>query len=371
MRILEVCFSHSLGGLELYLIKISNYLMDRGHEVYIIAPPESEIQRRLTKYHLKSIPLRPRFRYLDLNIARKIGKFVREKNIDIIHAHQSSDLSTLVLSKKFAGRAALIFTQQMESSRKKKDFFHHWIYNNLDGLIVITERIKGQVSRNTHLPPDRLFHLYYGIDLKVFSPNFPQRERARKQFGIFPDDICIGIVGRLEEGKGQHILLYALDQLKEVLPKIKVMIIGTETVGKSGFFSDLKNLVKDLNLSEQVIFTGFQENVQSVSAALDVVVMASRKETFGLSLIECMAQEIVPIATDAGGVPEIVKHGENGILVAPFDIPALSDAIRMMVLDEPLRRKLAYAARQTVLEKFNLSDHLLGLEEIFRGCIKR
>ena len=285
LHILEVCFSRSQGGLEMYMANISRFMAKRDHRIWTIASAGSYLQNKLSNSAIPFKPITPKRRYLDFRIANKIAEIIVKNRIDIIHAHQSADLSTLILAKKKAQRGKLVFTQQMESRRKKKDVFHRLVYRNVDGLVAITDRIKNQVSQNTMLFPNRLFRLYYGIDLEKFKPNLQRRETSRRRFGILPGEIAIGIVGRLEEGKGQHILLQAVGQLTNYLPKIKVIFIGAETVGQTGYLDYLKKSAEDLGISSRTIFTGFQEDVPSVSAALDIVVLATRKETFGLSLI--------------------------------------------------------------------------------------
>ncbi len=371
LRILEICFSNGKGGLELYMANIGQYLAERGHQASYGAKADSFLYEKLSMREAQLFPLIPNRRYLDFGLANKIAAVIRENKIDIIHAHQSADLSTLILSRNKAGRGKLVFTQQMESSRTKKDLFHRWVYGNLDALIAITDRIKNQAEENTPLPPQKIHRLYYGIDLKRFRPDPRQRDSSRKKFGISSEEVAIGMVGRLEEGKGQHILLQAIGRLEAQLPRIKVLLIGSETVGQSGYENRLKQLAKELGIGQRVIFTGFQEDVPAVSAALDITVLATKKETFGLSLIETMAQEIAPIGTAAGGVPEIIDDDMNGLLVPSFDIDALANALQKLISDPALRKRFGDRARKTVQEKFNLEDHLAGLEKIFFGVINR
>ncbi len=364
-RILEVCFSQSGGGLEMYMANISYYLMHRGHLIWTVAPVNSFIAEKIHQFGLPIITINPRLRYMDFLTARTLSKIVKKNQIDIIHVHQSMDLSTLILVKKFAGRGHIIFTQQMESQRKKQDIFHRWVYSNLDGLITITDRMRQQVLNNTLMPQQNVFRLYYGIPVEKFKPSEKKRKAARRNLGISTNDIVIGIVGRLEKGKGQHILLKAVSQLREYLDYMKVVIVGNETFGQKGYANFLKQQAEKSGLRDRVIFTGFQEDISLVASAFDICVLASRKETFGLSLIECMALEVAPIGTRAGGVPEIIHHEENGLLVPPFDASALALAIQKLIQNPTLRKKLALQARQTVLKNFNLNKHLIGLERIF------
>jgi glycosyltransferase involved in cell wall biosynthesis len=370
LRILEVCFGYGKGGLELYMLNIIKNLYERNHFTIGMAPYDSYIGQKISEMNVSFYPVYPFQRYLDFKIAKQITEIIKKNSIDIIHAHRSTDLSTLILAKRKVKSVKLIFTQQMESRRKKKDIFHRWIYKQIDGIITITNRIKKQVIQNTIIDPKKVFRLYYGIDTSKYKPDNEQSQFIRKEYGISKNDVVIGIVGRLEEGKGQHILLKAISLLKKLLPRIKIMIIGAETIGQSGYTEYLKQLVGKLNLANQVIFTGFHEDVYKITSALDIIVLATEKETFGLSLIECMAQEIAPIGTAAGGVPEIIIPGFNGILVPPLDENKLSGALEKLIIDEDYRKKISQNARETVQHKFGIENHLNNLEKIFFRVIK-
>lgn len=371
MNILEICFSRSGGGLELYMANISCYLRDRGHQVLAVAPEESFLHRQLLRREVPCRPLSAAFRYGDIFAARKVAGIIRENNIDIVHAHQSADLSTLLLAVRFAGRGRVVFTQQMESSRQKKDLFHRWVYKNIAGVIAITERVKMQVIQNTPIHPSKAFRLYYGIEAPDEPPTKAMRIAARKDWGLSEENLVVGIVGRLEEGKGQHIVIRAFAALADKNPQARLMIVGGETVGQSGYLQKLKELVAQLDLEERIIFTGFRDDIPVVTRCFDICVLATKKETFGLSLIESMATEVAPIGTNAGGVPEIIEDGHNGLLVPPQDVNALAQALLLLSENEALRRQMAQEARNTVLKKFNLQQHLAGLEEIFQQIIER
>ncbi len=370
LNILELCFSHSMGGLELYMVNLSRYLSERGHSVTAVAPADSYIARKIQQNHLPIKTINQKFRYLDFISALRLAKMIKQNQIQIIHVHQSRDLSTAILAKKLARRAKVVFTQQMESRRRKKDPFHRWVYENLDVLIAITRRIAIQAKQYTPIAPEKIHQLYYGIDLRKFFPSQILRESWREHYGIQANEVAIGMVGRLEPGKGQHIFLQAAARVHKKLPNLKFIIIGAETVGQSGYQDYLKALVRELRIKHKVIFTGFVENVHELNNMLDIVVLATKKETFGLSLIEAMAVGAVPIGTNAGGVPEIIEHNKNGLLIPPEDIDALAKAIFKLAGDAQKRQRFARAARRTVEKKFNLEKHIEGLEKIFSASLK-
>ena len=218
LRILEVCFGYGKGGLEMYMVNILKYLNERGHFTIGVAPYDSYMEQKILKMNIPFYPSLPSRRYLDFKIAKQISDIIKKNNIDIIHAHKSTDLSTLILAKRGVKQVKLIFTQQMESNRKKKDIFHQWIYKHVDGIITITDQIKKQVVQNTSIDPQKVFRLYYGIDMAKYKPDNVQGQVIRKEYGISKNDIVIGIVGRLDKGKGQHVLLKSISLLKKLLP---------------------------------------------------------------------------------------------------------------------------------------------------------
>jgi len=370
LNILELCFSRSVGGLELYMANISRYLKERGHRVIAVASVGSYIADRIGQSGLILNEMDPKVRYLDVITALRLAAVIRKYQIEIIHVHQSADLSTAILAAKFARRGRTFFTQQMESRRRKKDPFHRWIYRNLDGLIAITQRIAIQARQYTPIADRKIHQLYYGIDLRKFFPSQILRESWREHYGIQSNEVAIGMVGRLEHGKGQHIFLRAAAKVQKKLPDLKFVIIGAETVGQTGYEAYLKSLVRELQIKHKVIFTGFVENVHELNNMLDVIVLATKKETFGLSLIEAMAVGAVPIGTNAGGVPEIIEHNKNGFLVPPEDADELAKAMFKLAGDPGKRERFARAARRTVEEKFNLEKHIEGLEKIFSVSLK-
>ncbi|HCJ67179.1 MAG TPA: glycosyl transferase, partial [Elusimicrobia bacterium] len=116
-----------------------------------------------------------------------------------------------------------------------------------------------------------------------------------------------------------------------------------------------------------VIFTGFRNDIPEMLSVIDIFVLASYCEAFGLVLVEAMAMKKTVIGTDAGGVPEIIEHNKSGLLVPPRDYKNLARAIRNLVSDWSLCRTLSQNARETVEKKFSLEKHLQGIEKIYQS----
>ena len=365
LRILELCLNRALGGLELYMARLSSQLTRRGHRVVPVVLSNSPLARQEVLQCLPLEQLAGRLPYLVPAGLYRLARLIRYFRPHIIHLHRSQDLLLAVLARRLGGSGKLVFTLQIESRHNKQDPYHRWIYRQLDALVVVTRRLYHLVQQTLPVDPDRVHQLYYGIDVQQFRPNRLLRSAWREHLGIATGEVVIGLVGRLEPGKGHLVFLEAAARVARRLPHLRFVMIGSETVGQRGFRAQLERRVLQLGLSERVRFVNHRERIHELLPILDVVVLASRKETFGLSLVEAMAAGAVPVGTNAGGVPEIIEHNRNGLLVPPEDAETLARALFTLAGDRGKRQRLARAARQTVEQKFDLETHLEKLEALF------
>lgn len=303
--------------------------------------------------------------YLDPIFCWRAGRIVREAAIDVIHLHRSRDLASLSLLK----RIPMVLTLQIESKFRKKDPYHRFVYSRLDRVLTITERMRGFALKALPVEADRIRTLHYGMDVHGFQQGRGDPLSFRRQLGIPEGAMVIGLVGRLEPSKGQDILIRALATLKGEFPDIHLLLPGEPPCEAKGYDRELRRLASTLGLDDEVHFIGFQANIAAVYAALDICVLASRKESFGLVLLEAMAMGVPLVATAAGGVPEIIEDGMSGLLVPPGDPEALAYAIRRLIQDPEQRQRLSRAGQNLVATKFNLDGHLDALERHFEGVI--
>lgn len=365
MTILEACFSPALGGLELYCLNTAHQLERRGHRVFIWLAEDSRMLRHplVASMNVQIFPEPFRF---DLFFCRKAAKFMQKNAVDVIHLHRSRDLASFSLIKW----PPKVLTLQIESRLPKKDPYHCFVYSRMDRLLTITERMKGFALKALPVNPYKVFALHYGIDALSFHANAPDRNASRQAWSLPDDAILIGLVGRLEESKGQDVLLRAFADIYRAFPQTYLLFSGEPPPEKQGYDLTLKALAEDLGIYDRVIFAGFQQDIASVYAALDVCVLASKEEAFGLVLLEAMALGVPIIATAAGGVPEIIMDGVNGLLMPPGDVRALSEALVHLIRGEDLRKNIGANGRRIVQDKFNLHDHLEALETHFSEVIK-
>jgi glycosyltransferase involved in cell wall biosynthesis len=145
-----------------------------------------------------------------------------------------------------------------------------------------------------------------------------------------------------------------------------MVLVGEETTGEhQGFVAKLKNLAANLNLTDKIIWAGFQTQIPEVLKALDIFVMPSYQENFANILLEAMAMQLPIISTNSGGTPEVLDFGRCGLLVPPRQSEPLAEAVLKYLRDESFRNRMALAARKRAEQVYALDVVLDRLEELY------
>lgn len=348
-----ICFSSSVGGLELSTIRLASEFNKRMAKTLVIIPADTPLSREAVKENLHVEYLRPRLKYGDLIASRRLASILRSNQTDIAVVMQSKDINVVVAARLFFPRVKLAFYQQMQSRIEKRDVFHTWMYSKLSLWISLTKRMKQEVLEHTRVPERLIRVVPLGRDTHLFDPKLYNQTDARRRYDLPLDRRIIGVLGRLDPQKGQEEFLRSLPLVLREHADVFYVILGEETRGEEGFGRHLVNLSYELGIQDRVRFLPFTENVPEFMAAIDVFVMPSYSETFGLVLIEAMAMGKPVVATSAGGVPEIVENGRDGLLIPPRDENALAEAIILLLKDSSLRKSLSTHARRDALTRFD------------------
>lgn len=213
--------------------------------------------------------------------------------------------------------------------------------------------------------------IYNGSDVTRFAPG-PASEVLRAELGLEAGSLVVGIVGRLVRWKGHPEFLRMAALVAKNVPNVRFLIIGDTTFGPGSYGNELRELVETLGLAEKVVFTGGRDDVPELMRLLDVFIHASiTPEPFGLVITEAMAAGLPVIASSLGGPKEIVQDGRNGFLVDPRDHRVCADSVIRLCQDEKLRTSLGEAARQTVVERFSITNFSMQMADVYRQLANR
>lgn len=203
-----------------------------------------------------------------------------------------------------------------------------------DGVVCSSAAAASAISGAVAIHP--------GIDVARFATG--DRTDARASLGLAPDDLAVGIVGRLQPWKGQHVFLRAAAKIAAAQPRARFVVVGGTPGGFSADYpASLRSLAADLGIADRVVFTGQREDVPAVLSALDVFVHASEAEPFGIAIVEAMAAALPVVATRGGGVAEIVSDGQTGLLVEAGHVSGIADAVARVLGDRALAERIADA----------------------------
>lgn len=350
-----ICFSSSVGGLELSTIQVAREFNRRMANCLLVVPAGTPLAEEAAKHDLQVEFLNPKLKYGDLLASRRLAQILRSRGVELAIVMQSKDINLVAAAKLMVPHVKLVFYQQMQSRVDKRDVLHTWMYSKLSLWISLTRRMKQEVIEHTRVPEQLIRVVPLGRDTRVFDPRLYNQRDARNRYGLPHSRPIAGMLGRLDPQKGQEDFLRSLPAVLEQHHDVCYVVAGDETRGEEGYRRYLVNLSYELGIRDSVRFLPFTENVPEFMAAIDVFVLPSYSETYGLVLIEAMAMEKPVVATSAGGVPEIVEDGRDGLLIPPRDEKALAEAIVLLLENSSLRMSLSEHARRDALERFESS----------------
>lgn len=275
----------------------------------------------------------------------------------VVHANGSRAMVYAGLAAKWAGRPVVWHVRVANS-----DGWLDRVLFKLADRVIVNSHAVGR--RFTWADPCKVLCIHNGVDTVRFVPK-PVSKDLRKRLGFAVGEPVVASVGRLVPYKGYGDLLEAAALVQRVKPDTRWVVVGDGTIRK-----ELEVQSHRLGLGSSVYFTGWLDDVRDVLALCDVFVLPSRDEHFGRVLIEAMAMGKPVVATDGGGVPEIVRHGETGLLV-PSGLPAALARAILTLLDDPAyAESLGAAGRERVEREFSLSRHVAQVERLYSGLTK-
>jgi glycosyltransferase involved in cell wall biosynthesis len=360
MKILGICLSTGKGGLELYAHKAIQILHGAGHECHFALAPDSFLSQR--EWSLPLIELQPVSRHFPIMTARKLARYIDAQQIDIIHMHWNKDLNLVALAKVLSRRKPkLVYTRHMEITRSKKDLYHRFLYRQVDRMLVIARFVLEQAIRYLPLAREQITLLYLGV-------KEPQQATEQECSGLMPGlrghdrRFVIGMIGRIEPYKGQHVLIAALQILKRQNIHPAVAMAGA--VMDQAYFDKLMQQVQVQDLAEQVNYLGISAEPDKLMSCCDVIVLTTQCETFGLVLIEAMRAGTAVVGTNAGGVPEIITDKETGLLFEPGNAEELAVCLAELYQNQTRREDLARAGKTFADATFTEQNHFDKLASI-------
>ncbi len=361
MKVLELCLSPNLGGLELYMYRSAQALADED-EVVALINPEGMLRPRLEGLSVEVVGFVNGFAPLPFLAARRLARLIEQHGVDVMHIHWAKDLPLAALAKYFSNRKPkLVYTRQMQITRPKQDAYHRFLYRQVDTIITITrqlgERMRGLLPEDDQ---DKIVTLYYGVEAPAHLLTAAERTSLRQEHGFTPEQFVVGLIGRIKHYKGQHLLLEALAESRAQGEEMAALVVGKAI--EVEYLDSLKASSRQLGLA--VTFLDFVDEPQRLMQICDCVLLSSYEETFGLVLAEAMRVGVAVVGSDCGGVPEIIEHGQTGMLFTSGDSQSLANVLQQLKRDPALRERLAIKGKEKADNTFNVMEHFRRLRQL-------
>jgi len=374
IKLLYVITKLELGGAQKQLLSLIRNIDRKNYQVYLFTAQDGMLLTEAQAINELTIK-RSRFLEREINPLKdllalfELFRFIKKNQIRIVHTHSSKAGILGRLAAGFAGTGIIVHTVHGWPFHDYQPVLWRSVFVWLekmagkftDKLIVVSQAdlqkglkyISGQQAMYT------LIH--YGVD---FSGLESPASQIRKEFGLSADDLLVGNISCFKPQKApQDFLRLAAAVIKE-FPKAKFVLIGDGVLR-----DDLERSISSLNLQGSVILTGWRRDISGILSAIDVFVLNSLWEGMPISVLEAMSYTKPVVATDTGGIKEVVLEGQSGFLVEPANVEKMSEKLLVLLRDGDLRKKMGFRAREVLGANFRLEKMVEANQQLYSSLL--
>lgn len=355
----------AVGGAETHVAGLAKGLVQRGHTVYLVVHRNMspQLDGIVKKQFILDFRSKNPLNYFKL--AHQVAQIVQENGIDILHAHQRTSGYAAAYAK-YLTKVPFLVTIHDPWNRAYGKKIHAKIY---DHIITVSEFLRTRFIGEFGFTPRKVHTIYNGADQALYNPaNYDLMKIAalRQEFQIEPQDKVISLIARLYKSKGQQYLIEAALRIVERFPQARFLLVGD-----GPHENLLRQRIQELRLSDHFIFSGYRQDIPEMIAISDIVVRPSEMEGLPINVIEAMLMAKPVVASRIAGVPEMIEHGVNGLMVEVGDVAGLTEHILLLLANEARRVEMGLAARNTALEKFSIESCIGKTEALYLDVISQ
>jgi len=354
-KILHLTFDMRIGGTE----QVIKNLIDGAdinkfdHSIFCIESPVGPFGQMLMDKGI-NIHAETRQQGFDLQLVKSIRKYIKHHKIDILHCHQYTPWVYGTIAAMFT-KTKIIFTEHgrfyPDSSSWKRKLVNPVLNLFTDSVVAISEATKQALIEFENIPERSIQVIYNGIaELRVDTK---KTEILKQSLGVDDKVIVLGTIARFDPIKNHKMMLNAFAEVLKSHNNAVLLIVGDGDERAS-----IENLIRTLNITDQVILTGYNPNPQHYLAIMDVYLLSSFSEGTSMTLLEAMSLGKPCIVTDAGGNAEIIKHHINGIVSENDNMREFEIACNQLLSDREQVNKYGIESRKIFENKFSLGRML-------------
>jgi glycosyltransferase involved in cell wall biosynthesis len=362
IRVVEVLATGTNGGAQEHLFGLITRMDPARYDVSVVSLSAGSAVRKLQRAGVAVLVIE------DPDDAIAVGALaahLAEVRADVVHAHMyraETVAARAVISLGEAGQRRPFLVATAHSSRIRNDADRHALLEltpQFNRLIAVSNASQAKLDAEGRAALVPVSLIYNGVDLQRYDHQEPCCTLP-DEYGMEPGSQIVGVVARLEPEKGHPTLLEAWPGVIRAVPDVYLLIVGEGSRRDA-----LEAQARELRIAHRVVFTGRRDDIPAVTAALDVAVLPSYREAQGLTILEAMALSRPVVASNVGGIPEMVEDGVTGLLVEPRDAAGLTTAIVRLLTDHSYADTLGRAGHDLVHDRFCIELMVQAVESIY------
>jgi glycosyltransferase involved in cell wall biosynthesis len=368
INILHVVDSLEVGGLERVVTDLAKAQQGRGHQVAVFSINDTQGFASELQDAGIAVVVGGKSRGFDFDVLGKLRRLVVDRQVRVVHAHNfvpnyycATALLALRQPTTLVGTCHDMGTRL--SNRKLR-----WMYRasllRTARLAMVGQQVHDRYVASGWIGADRAETVLNGIPVQRFKNSIERRRAARQQLGLDASAPVIGCVGRLVPLKNQHLMIEVLPTLLRSHPALKLVMVGDGALDTA-----LRQQASSAGVAEQVLFLGQRPDVADLLPALDVFALPSRTEGLSIALLEACATGLAVVATAVGGNPEIIRHGETGLLIPADDAASLRDALMSLLDSADLRARMGSNASAWVAANASIEALCITYDRFYRRAM--
>jgi glycosyltransferase involved in cell wall biosynthesis len=369
VKVLQLSSARTFGGGERHFADLSNALSERGHDVYAALSHASPLHARLARLpasHVVTLPLR---NALDLASATRLARFIRERRIEIVHAHLARDYPLAAYAARRAGGVPFILTRHVPFAMSG---LHKFTLSNAARVIAVSEGVARGLRERRIFPVEKIRVIPNGISVAEIDNALADFDRAGLRSSLCANaPLVVGTIGELSPVKGQEDFVRAAATIvrRENFTDAQFLIVGDDRSRGGETRARLERLIAEHELRDRVRLLGHVSELTPLIGSLDLYVSASRAEAFGLATLEALMCGVAVVATSTDGARELIDDGVTGKLVPVGDEPALAHAMLQLLRDGDERARISKRAREESRARFSLERMVAATEKVYREAL--
>jgi sugar transferase (PEP-CTERM/EpsH1 system associated) len=365
--ICQVLHTLHVGGAEVLAARLARQLRDRYRFVFACLDELGSLGAELQRegFPVTVLQRRPGW---DWRCSLRLARLLRRERVAVVQAHQYTPFFYALTARLLCRRPAVLFTEhgrhQPDYPRRKRMLFNRVFLERRDRVVAVGEAVRQALIVNEGLRAERVAVIYNGIDLGGFDGGGPERAAVRQEIGVDPNAFLLIQVARLDYLKDHGTAVRTLEQVVRQRPEARLVLVGDGPERDK-----IARLVGERGLVGHVRFLGQRGDVARLLRAADVFLLTSTSEGIPVTVLEALAAGLPVVATNVGGMREIVEEGRTGLLAPAGDDAALAQHVLLLADQPALRTALGERGREVAAARFSERQMHAGYVRLYQELL--